>query len=104
MQTVALILILFGLIACNTGNLVPEQETTLADVAGTERNANQAYHEEDWITAEREYTKLTGMTPTNAEPWFRLGNVYARLNRPNDALLAYREALVRGNAESFATG
>jgi len=89
------LLIMLCLSACNAENIIPAQEPTLVDITETERNANQAYQEEDWATAEREYAKLTGMAPTNSEPWFRLGNVFVRLNRPNDALQAYREALIR---------
>jgi len=90
-----LVLLAAGLCACNTGNVIPAQETSLAQVSATEQNASQAYEKEDWATAEREYSKLTEMMPTDSESWFRLGNVYVRLKRPNDALLAYQEALIR---------
>ena len=90
-----LVLLAAGLCACNTGNVIPAQETSLAQVSATELNASQAYEKEDWVTAEREYRKLTEIMPTSPESWFRLGNVYVRLKRPNDALLAYQEALIR---------
>ncbi|MDZ7736803.1 MAG: tetratricopeptide repeat protein [Gammaproteobacteria bacterium] len=33
--------------------------------------------------------------PQEADPWFRLGNIYARLEQPGKAVAAYQEALVR---------
>jgi cytochrome c-type biogenesis protein CcmH/NrfG len=38
---------------------------------------------------------MTIDNPSEAYNWFKLGNVYARTNRPDAAKKAYREALVR---------
>lgn len=57
--------------------------------------AEQAYTQGDWLDAEKEYLALTRTVPTESEPWFRLGNIYAHLNRPEQALAAYKEALIR---------
>jgi cytochrome c-type biogenesis protein CcmH/NrfG len=38
--------------------------------------------------------------PGEGEFWFRLGNVYARTHRPDDAVKAYKEALIRQKVKS----
>jgi len=71
-----------------TGNLADDPEI-LVDIA------EAAYDKRDWRTAEAAYTELTEKVPKEMEPWFRLGNIYARTNRPEAAVAAYKEALVR---------
>ena len=46
-------------------------------------------------TAEKAYQRLTVQIPGDVEPWFRLGNVYARTNQLDAAVATYREALIR---------
>lgn len=67
----------------------PEQVAT-ARAAG-----ERAYAAGDWADAEPHYRTLVQAVPQDAALWFRLGNVYARLDRPDAAVAAYREALVR---------
>ncbi|MDX1518795.1 MAG: tetratricopeptide repeat protein [Gammaproteobacteria bacterium] len=90
-----LILILSGT-ACNNLATKPDQEPTdLKDVATTQQRAKLAYDAGNWVNAEMHYLKLTRLVPGDAEPWFRLGNIYTRLNRPDDAIRAYQESIVR---------
>ena len=49
----------------------------------------------DWAAAEVLYAELVTLLPQNAEYWFRLGNCYTRTGKPDEAVVAYREALVR---------
>jgi len=82
--------------ACNIQATKPVQESgDLKDVATTQQRAKLAYDAGNWSNAEIHYLKLTRQIPGDAEPWFRLGNVYTRLNRPDDAIKAYQEAIVR---------
>lgn len=65
------------------------------DPFALQRDAEQAYARGDWAAAAEAYRALAARVPKEAEPWFRLGNAYARLGRSADAVAAYREALVR---------
>lgn len=64
--------------------------------------AEQAYQAKDWQTAETNYVKITRAIPKEAHPWFRLGNIYARTERPDFAVRAYKEALLRDSSLSKA--
>lgn len=57
--------------------------------------AETAYAAKDYAESEKQYTLLAKKVPVEAENWFRLGNIYARTNRPDAAIAAYRETLVR---------
>lgn len=57
--------------------------------------ADAAYRAQDWETAEKHYVEITRAIPKEAHTWFRLGNIYARTDRPDFAVAAYKEALLR---------
>ena len=57
--------------------------------------ANQTYENNQWHESEKHYTVLVEKIPENAIHWFRLGNIYARTQRPDAAVVAYRESLIR---------
>ncbi|HEX7370629.1 MAG TPA: tetratricopeptide repeat protein [Rhodanobacteraceae bacterium] len=67
----------------------------LSDLAAVQQQADSAYSRHDWRTAAAAYEALTQRVPGNAAYWFRLGNCYARLDRPEPAVAAYRAALQR---------
>ncbi len=91
-----LILITLNFIGCNLLNIQADKPSPdLADITQLEKTAKKAYLDEDWATAEKAYKSLTLQIPGNVEPWFRLGNVYARTNKLNAAVATYREALIR---------
>jgi Flp pilus assembly protein TadD len=62
--------------------------------------ATKAYLDEDWRTAEKHFKALTERVPGDGEFWFRLGNIYARTHRPDAAVAAYKEALLRQDLKS----
>ena len=99
-KTMLLVLSLI-LSGCNLQNLKPSGDTAkdISDIAEINRTAQVAYQNEDWKTAEIAYLKLTEKVPAEPEPWFRLGNIYARTERLDAAVAAYRNALAR-NSES----
>jgi len=67
----------------------------LSVVVDQQREAEQAYAANDMPRALARYQALTRALPLHTDYWFRLGNVYVRLNRPDDAVEAYRRVLQR---------
>jgi cytochrome c-type biogenesis protein CcmH/NrfG len=65
----------------------------LAATVDQQRQAERAYVEGHLAQALSGYRSLTHAMPQNADFWFRLGNVYARLKRPDEAVDAYQHAL-----------
>ena len=100
-KTILLILIT-TLSGCDVQNLKPSGNTArdLSDLAEINKTAQVAYQNEDWKTAETAYLKLTEKVPAEPVPWFRLGNIYARTERLDAAVAAYRHALARNSENS----
>lgn len=82
------------LTAC-TSQLAKEEQSSKADIFEIERLAAEAYEKNQWVESEQHYSELVKRIPERALHWFRLGNVYARTQRPDAAIIAYREALLR---------
>lgn len=63
----------------------------------------RAYAREDWAGAESNFLAAARAARTDAEPWFRLGNVYFRTRRYDVAARAYEQALQRapGHAKAW---
>lgn len=91
----------FIISACNIQNLQDSGSDTEL-IVQREQQANTAYQNEDWQTAENLYLELTGEVPASAEYWFRLGNIYSRTGHLDAAVTAYRNALSRDNGYSKA--
>jgi Flp pilus assembly protein TadD len=86
-----MLLLLTALVeACGNGSMVRENE-----LLQLQADAANAYEKGDWRAAERRFKALTERVPGEGEFWFRLGNVYARTHRPEEAVQAYKEALIR---------
>ncbi len=68
-------------------------EEDLNSILALQKNADMAYEQADWQQAEKDYSQLTEKIPNNPEPWYRLGNVYAELNKSDNAITAYRRAI-----------
>ena len=69
--------------------------TPTIDLVQMDKDASSAYAAQDWPTSERLYVELTKQNPSATEPWFRLGNIYARTDRVELAVRAYRETVIR---------
>ena len=97
-----LIILITALPGCDAQILKPSGNSSrdISDIAETSKKAQIAYQNKDWETAEIEYLKLTKKVPTEAEPWFRLGNIYARTEQLDAAIAAYRNALIRDSGNS----
>lgn len=59
------------------------------------KEAALAYKNKNWKRAEKKYALLISESPGTAEIWFKLGNIYARTSRPDKAIAAYKEAVIR---------
>lgn len=93
---VFLIITSLSLIGCNLQNIQSDRPSPdLSEIAQLQQEAKKAYRNGDWATAEKAYQRLTVQIPGDVEPWFRLGNVYARTNQLDAAVATYREALIR---------
>ncbi len=64
--------------------------------------AQLAYEAGEDARAEQLYMGLARQTPNDPEIWLRLGNLYARSNRPDAAADAYQRALSINGSESRA--
>ena len=80
--------------AC-TDPFVKKNEEPQQDMFQVERLANQTYQNNEWLESEKHYTLLVEKIPEEAQHWFRLGNIYAQTQRPDAAVAAYRESLIR---------
>ncbi len=88
----ASLIALLALTGCAvTGREIPEQ----SDLLQIREEADQAYAAERYTEALPIYQSLAEHVPQDADIWFRLGNLHARLNQPYQAIRAYEEALVR---------
>jgi len=72
------------------------------DVITINREAQLAYEGGESAKAEALYKSLVRKMPNDAETWFRLGNLYARSNRPDEAANAYQRSLLSDSANARA--
>lgn len=68
---------------------------TTEQLLDLDRQADAAYRGGRLADAERLYAALARAVPEEAPYWYRLGNVFARANRSEEAVLAYRQTLLR---------
>ncbi|HEX5056727.1 MAG TPA: tetratricopeptide repeat protein [Gammaproteobacteria bacterium] len=94
-RTKVIVLVIMAAALASCGDAVKKN-----DLMVLQASAAKAYAEGDWRAAEKYFKTLTERVPEEGEFWFRLGNVYARLQRPEDAVAAYKEALLRQNVKS----
>lgn len=87
-------LLLLATTACTLQQSTRKDEPDV-DIFEIERLAIAAYDIGDMAESEKYYTILVQKIPKEAQHWFRLGNIYARTNRPNAAVSTYRESLIR---------
>jgi len=72
------------------------------DLVSINREAELAYESGEAAKAEALYKNLVRRMPNDAETWMRLGNLYARNNRPEEAAAAYQKALAIDSSEAKA--
>lgn len=81
-------LALLSVSACSTPTVIG------GDVFDLNRKAVLAYESGDDAKAEALYQGLARAVPNDGETWLRLGNLYARSDKPDDAADAYQHALL----------
>lgn len=67
--------------------------TKTRELVSIQTQADQAYAKQDCTTAAPLYRELADTLSDNSVVLLRLGNCLSRLNRPEDAMAAYREAV-----------
>ena len=80
----------------------PAATATQQDPAAAMRAGEAAYDREDWASAESRFLDAARGDPGNAEPWFKLGNVYFKTGRYDFAAQAYEQALRRAPGHARA--
>jgi Flp pilus assembly protein TadD len=68
--------------------------TANKDTYGKQQSAVLAYETGEDAKAEALFQGLVRAVPNDPENWLRLGNLYARSNRPEDAAQAYQKSLM----------
>jgi len=91
-----------GLEGCETHPSVDREDQGEIDLIAIKQEAEDTYQRKEWASSEEHYVLLTQKMPLEPEPWFRLGNIYARTKRPDQAVRAYREAVIRDPQHSRA--
>lgn len=95
-KRIFLVTLLLSLSACNQLGIKDEaDEEVKRDLFELQKQADQAYLNDDYSAAERDYEILIRELPEIALHWFRLGNIYVRTNRPAVAINLYKEAVLR---------
>lgn len=74
----------------------------LASAVDLQQRADQAYAAGDMPAALAAYQQLAESMPDNADDWFRLANVYVRLQQPEQAVAAYQHVLQRNPSHAKA--
>lgn len=72
-----------------------ENISSTIDLVKLGKEAAAAYDNKNWQVAEKKYSQIISESPGLAEMWFRLGNIFARTSRPDKAIAAYKEAVIR---------
>lgn len=90
-RTALLLATLPLLAACASGSIYEQHQTA---VLSYESGAD--------ARAEALYQGLARAAPNDPETWLRLGNLYARSNRPDDAADAYQRALLLAPGDARA--
>jgi cytochrome c-type biogenesis protein CcmH/NrfG len=73
-----------------------------AAVLALERQAAAAYEQGDMTQALYRYRDLLRNLPDDDGVWFRLGNIYAKLDQPQDAIEAYQRVLQHDGSNAKA--
>lgn len=72
-----------------------EQTDQNIDYLEMQKEAEIAYKNKQYTVAEEKYTQIAKAVHRDANAWFKLGNIYARTNRPALSIKAYQEAVIR---------
>lgn len=94
-------LLLFSLSACVTA-FNGEEDNVKQDYLLLKAEADKAYEARDYKIAEEKYLTISKAVGRDPDAWFKLGNIYARTQQPQRAIIAYHEAVIRDSKLSKA--
>lgn len=100
--TVAMILLQGCAGLGDNGQLLPAESRATPELALLNQQAQLADAGGEAAKAEALYKAVLRKTPNDAETWFRLGNLYANNNHPNEAAIAYERTLIADNSHTRA--
>ena len=81
---------------------VKQPSRDASELSEIQQLADEAYLKDDLQNAAKLYEQLVTEMPEVALNWYRLANLYTRLNRPYTAINFYQEAIARDPALSEA--
>src|ERR1700754_3123407 len=81
-----------GLAGCAAHGTLPPTRGA-PDVAQEAQEADRAYASGDIRHAADLYASIVDRVPEDADAWYRLGNAQFRLQRPDEAVVAYQRAI-----------
>jgi len=93
------LLLLLPILLLSGCAMLPAQHGDLYDM---QRDARAAYEGNENERAEKLLLGLVRAVPNDAETWFYLGNLYARTNRPDEAVDAYQKSLMLNRGDPRA--
>ena len=91
MKNTIIILIYVLVSACAT----TDETSGKSKIYTISNDADQAYIESDWVTAEVNYTRLTMLVPDDDRAYFKLGNIYLKQGKTESAISSYKAAIFR---------
>ena len=90
------------LCAAGAGCGMMESRSVGEDLVRMQQEAQVAFDSGENTRAEALYKGIIRSTPNDAETWFRLGNLYARTDNPDQAANAYLTTLSLNGADARA--
>ncbi len=91
MKYFAMLFIYAFVSACATTEEAPGK----SEIYTISNDADKAYTESDWVTAEVNYTRLTMLVPNDDRAYFKLGNIYLKQGKTASAISSYNAAIFR---------
>lgn len=91
MRIFGILLVVIVLSGCSAA--MPVREEAVIPPDKTISLADSTYTSSNWLESEKYYSILVQSGPPQALYWYRLGNIYAFTERPDAAIVAYREAI-----------
>ena len=101
MKYFCLLLACFVFSGCASIESSPSEDNS-KDYLALKEQADKAYNKKNYDVAIKKYLLITKGVARDADSWFKLGNIYARTHRPEQAINAYKESVLRSSDLSKA--
>lgn len=101
MSVTRLVMPALAALLCGACSILPQAlQASQGNLYDMRRDAQLAYAAEEDNRAEKLLQGLARAAPNEPENWFYLGNLYARNNRPEEAVVAYQKALMLNSTDA----